>query len=53
MLTKLKALTQNQKIMRYAKNSSWMLAEYGLKIISAIFVTIYVARYLGPEQSKT
>lgn len=25
------------------------MAEYALKIISAIFVTIYVARYLGPE----
>lgn len=36
--------------MKYVKNSSWMLAEYGLKIISAIFVTIYMARYLGPEQ---
>lgn len=27
-----------------------MIAEYMLKIISAIFVSIYVARYLGPEQ---
>jgi len=26
-----------------------MFAEYFLKIISAIFVTIYIARYLGPE----
>lgn len=50
MIPKLKKLTQNQNIMRYAKNSVWMLAEYALKIVSAIFVTIYVARYLGPEQ---
>ena len=50
MITKLKSLRQNQNIMRYAQNSAWMLAEYALKIISAIFVTIYVARYLGPEQ---
>lgn len=27
-----------------------MLGEYSLKIFSAIFVTIYLARYLGPEQ---
>ena len=27
-----------------------MMTEYGLKIISAIFVSIYVARYLGPEK---
>lgn len=36
--------------MRYFKNSSWMFSEYMLRIISAIFVIIYVARYLGPEQ---
>jgi len=36
--------------MRYVGNSAWMLAEQALKIISAIFVGIYVARYLGPEQ---
>lgn len=34
----------------YLKNSSWMLAEYILKIISGLFVGIYVARFLGPEQ---
>lgn len=36
--------------MRYLHNSSWMLVEQGLKIISGIFVGIYVARFLGPEQ---
>lgn len=35
--------------MRYFKNSSWMMTEYAFKIISAIFVFIYMARYLGPE----
>lgn len=49
MLDKLGSIKKNKTFMRYFKNSSWMLAEYGLKIISAIFVTIYVARYLGPE----
>lgn len=52
-MIKLKAAIQNPNTMRYAKNSAWMLAEYALKIISAIFVTIYVARYLGPEQFGT
>jgi O-antigen/teichoic acid export membrane protein len=46
----LKRLVLNQEVMRYVKNSAWMLAEYGLKVISAILVTIYVARYLGPDQ---
>lgn len=36
--------------MRYVRNSAWMLAEYALKVISAIFVGIYLARYLGPDQ---
>jgi O-antigen/teichoic acid export membrane protein len=36
--------------MKYFKNSSWMMGENLLKIISGIFVGIYVARYLGPEQ---
>lgn len=36
--------------MKYFVNTSWMFAEYALKIISAIFVGIYVARYLGPER---
>lgn len=41
---------KNQEVMRHVKNSAWMLAEYALKVISAIFVSIYLARYLGPEQ---
>ena len=36
--------------MKYFQNTSWMFAEQILQIISAIFVGIYVARYLGPEQ---
>lgn len=49
-LFKSKSLFKSQEIARYMKNSAWMLAEYILKIFSAIFVGIYVARYLGPEQ---
>jgi O-antigen/teichoic acid export membrane protein len=50
MFNKLKEFFRNEAFMKYFKNSSWMMVEYGLKIISAIFVTIYVARYLGPEE---
>lgn len=46
----LRNLFQNQEIARYVRNSTWMLVEYMLKVVSAIFVGIYVARYLGPEQ---
>lgn len=38
-----------QAFKRYAFNSSWMLAEQLLRILSGVFVGIYVARYLGPE----
>ena len=50
MINKLSSLRQNEIFMKYFRNSSWMLTEYALKIISAIFVSIYVARYLGPEK---
>lgn len=40
----------NYKVKQYAFNSSWMLIEQLLRIISGVFVGIYVARYLGPEQ---
>ena len=50
MLRKFNDLRNNQNIMRYFHNTSWMFAEQGVKIISAIFVGIYVARYLGPIQ---
>jgi O-antigen/teichoic acid export membrane protein len=46
----IKRLRANREALRYIQNSSWMLAEYGLKVISAIFVSIYVARFLGPAQ---
>ena len=50
MINKLKVLSSNKNIMLYAKNSFWMLAEYGLRIVSGVLVGIYVARYLGPEK---
>lgn len=36
--------------MRYFKNTSWMMGEQLLRIIAGLFVGIWVARYLGPEQ---
>ena len=50
MLTRFNDLVRNKSLLAYLKNSAWMIAEYFLKIIATIFVTIYVARYLGPEQ---
>jgi O-antigen/teichoic acid export membrane protein len=39
----------SQSVLKYFKNSFWMLSEYTLRVVSAIFVTVYVARYIGPE----
>jgi len=40
-------------LRKYAANSSWMIAEQVLRIISGVFVGIYIARYLGPESFGT
>lgn len=50
MLTKFKKLKNNEDFVKYLKNTSWMFFEYVMRLISSIFVTIYIARFLGPEQ---
>lgn len=40
----------HQGFRRYFANTSWMLAEQILRLVAGLFVGIYVARYLGPEQ---
>jgi O-antigen/teichoic acid export membrane protein len=40
----------HQGFRRYFFNASWMLGEQVLRIFAGLFVVIYVARYLGPEQ---
>ncbi|MDK9693917.1 MAG: flippase, partial [Sulfurimonas sp.] len=50
MLTKLKSLKNHQGFMKYFKNTSWLLGEKILRMIVGLFVGIWVARYLGPEQ---
>jgi O-antigen/teichoic acid export membrane protein len=50
MLTKLKSLKNHQGFMNYFKNTSWLFAEKILRMVVGLFVGIWVARYLGPEQ---
>ena len=50
MLTKLKSLKNHQGFMKYFKNTSWLFAEKILRIVVGLFVGIWIARYLGPEQ---
>jgi len=47
---KIDDLTSRQGFMRYFKNTSWLFAEKILRMIVGLFVGIWVARYLGPEQ---
>lgn len=46
----LKPLIENKGFIKYFKNTSWVLFEKVLRIFVGIFVTVWVARYLGPEQ---
>lgn len=50
LIEKIKSLIQHQGFRRYAANTSWMMAEQMLRVIAGLFVGIWVARYLGPEQ---
>lgn len=43
-------LKSHQGFRRYAINTTWMMAEQLLRIIAGLFVGIWIARYLGPEQ---
>jgi O-antigen/teichoic acid export membrane protein len=45
-----RALLKHQGFMRYFKNTSWMLSEQILRLVAGLFVGVWVARYLGPEQ---
>ena len=49
MFSKLLVSSRNKSVSKYLHNSGWMLVEHLAKVISGIFVGIYVARYLGPE----
>ena len=50
MINKLKSLKNHQGFMKYFKNTSWLFAEKILRMVVGLFVGIWVARYLGPEQ---
>lgn len=43
-------LVSHEGFGRYFRNTSWMLGEKILRIVAELFVGLYVARYLGPEQ---
>ncbi|MEZ9855730.1 flippase [Vibrio breoganii] len=50
MLNKISTWTKDQGFIRYFKNTTWMMAEQCLRIVSGLLVGVWVARYLGPEE---
>lgn len=50
MITKLRSLKNHEGFMKYFKNTSWLFGEKILRMIVGLFVGVWVARYLGPEQ---
>jgi O-antigen/teichoic acid export membrane protein len=50
LIQKIIALKNHTGFMRYFKNTSWMMGEQMLRTDVGLFVGIWVARYLVPEQ---
>lgn len=50
MIGKIKNLKNHLGFRKYFFNTSWLFAEQVLRILSGLFVGVWVARYLGPEQ---
>jgi O-antigen/teichoic acid export membrane protein len=50
MLSKILALKNHQGFRKYFFNTSWLFVEQFLRILSGLFIGVWVARYLGPEQ---
>lgn len=49
MLQKVKNLFKQGGFIRYLKNTSWLMGERILRIFVALFIGVWVARYLGTE----
>jgi len=50
IIEKINALKNHNGAMKYLINTSWVFSEKIIRMFIGFFVTIWVARYLGPEQ---
>jgi len=50
MLKKINSLKNHPGFRKYFANTSWLFGEKILRMVVGLFVGIWVARYLGPEQ---
>lgn len=47
---KIDIATQHQGFKRYLFNTMWLFSDQALRLLAGLFVGIWVARYLGPNQ---
>jgi O-antigen/teichoic acid export membrane protein len=50
LLNKIKTAFNHQGFKKYFFNTGWLMADKVLRLFVGLFVGVYVARYLGPEQ---
>lgn len=50
LIKKIQGLKSNSGAIKYLKNTSWLLGEKVIRLSVGLFVGVWVARYLGPEQ---
>jgi O-antigen/teichoic acid export membrane protein len=50
VIARIAELFKHQGFTRYFRNTSWMMGERVMRMVVGLFVGIWVARYLGPEQ---
>lgn len=49
MRKKITELLENKGFVKYFKNASWAFADKFIRIITALFIGVWVTRYLGPK----
>lgn len=50
MITRLKSVTSHSGFRRYGANTAWLFAEKIIRMVAGLFIGIWIARYLGPDQ---
>lgn len=53
IISRIISLKSHQVFMSYLKNTSWLMGGKVIQMIVGLFVGVWVARYLGPEQFGT
>ncbi|MGS0692287.1 flippase [Shewanella sp. 30m-15] len=49
LLDKINSFKNNAGIMKYFRNTSWLVADNAVKLIVGLFIGAWVARHLGPQ----